>query len=104
MRILTPASFGAYIDAMKPLRTPAYQQKRPRKTIRLDRIHPSDFQKYVWPQDGTVSGFFCEACAHFSPSTGKCSFGYPTQHRRELQLKLYEQTGHMALCRAIEVD
>jgi hypothetical protein len=30
--------------------------------------------------------------------------GFPAQHTREAQLKIYELTGGMAMCRALEID
>jgi hypothetical protein len=72
-------------------------KRKPKKSIRLDRLNPKDFRKFDL-------AFFCEDCSHFDAANRRCSMGFPAQHQRDDQLKLYELTGAMALCRALEID
>ncbi len=87
---------------------PLYQPKRPRRSIKVDRIHPRDFTRYVVTHDSEgreiLGGFFCESCSHFNSSNTTCTLGYRAQHTRAIQLKSYELSGTMVLCRAIEID
>ena len=73
-----------------------YRSRRTRKSIRLDRVHPSDFFRYDFI-------YACEQCSHFSQSQNHCSIGF-NPHTRDEQLKLYEVTGRMAFCRYQEID
>lgn len=81
-----------------------YQPKRHRRSIKLDRVKPSDFS--------TMEGrFFCDDCVHYArpenrsiDNPGTCTMGYVAQHTRTVQLKLYAQTGMMAFCRFLEID
>ncbi len=71
---------------------------RPRhRSITLDVIDPRDFNHLELR-------FFCDDCSHFASSQGLCTLGYRARHTRTEQLKLYELTGKMALCRALEID
>lgn len=72
-------------------------KRKPKRSIRLDRLNPPDFFKYQL-------AFFCDDCSHFNASSRLCTMGYPAQHTREAQLKIYELTGAMAMCRALEID
>lgn len=76
---------------------PSYQSRRPRKSIKLDRVDPRDFRRFQMI-------FACEDCSHFDASGASCTIGYRPQHRREEQLALYERTGKMAFCRFLEID
>ncbi len=90
----------------KKLKKP-YQIRRPRRSIKADRVHPSDFIKFIEPVDANgrpLGGFFCEACSHYDSITEKCTLGYRAQHKREDQVKVYALTGRVVLCRAIEID
>ncbi|MES2855645.1 MAG: hypothetical protein V4692_07270 [Bdellovibrionota bacterium] len=51
-----------------------------------------------------MGGFFCDACSHFSSSDVKCTIGYAAIHTEALQRPLYERSGRVVLCRAIEID
>jgi hypothetical protein len=75
-----------------------YMPKRPRRSIKVDSVHPGDLRKYQ-------PAFFCDDCSHYSASTGGvCTLGYRAQHTREEQMKLYNLTGKIACCRAIEIE
>lgn len=74
-----------------------YLPKRPRRPIQLDTIHPVDFRRYEL-------AFFCDDCSHFSSGDKTCMLGYRAQHTRAEQEAIFELTGRMALCRAIEID
>lgn len=78
-----------------------YLPKSARKSIKLDTIRAADFNRFDLR-------FFCEDCSFFDRRSGpegqRCSLGYRARHTRAEQLKLYERTGQMALCRAIEID
>lgn len=73
------------------------RKKRPRMSIKLDRVNPRDFLRF-----DTI--FACEQCSHFSVSEVRCTMGYVAQHTRDRQLELYNRTGHMAFCRFLEID
>jgi hypothetical protein len=74
-----------------------YHPKRPRRSIKLDRIHPRDLRIYQ-------PAFFCEQCSHFDSPNGACTVGYRALHTKKEQMALYEITGMMALCRFLEID
>ena len=79
---------------VKTAKTP----KRQRPSIKQDKIHPVQFNKYRLP-------WACEDCTHFDLSNECCTLGYNTaHHRREQQMKQYELSGSMALCRFQEID
>jgi hypothetical protein len=72
--------------------------KRLRPSIKRDKIHPADFLQYRLP-------WACEDCTHFDASRESCTLGYNTvHHRRVQQMKDYEISGSMALCRFQEID
>lgn len=75
----------------------SYQSRRPKKSIKLDRVNPRDFNRM-----DTI--YACEQCSHFAPSTGDCTMGFRPQHTRDEQLALYRLTGSMAFCRFLEID
>jgi len=76
----------------------AFTPKRIRRSIKMDRIDPADFMKYDFI-------YHCEQCSHYDHNSDTCSIGYnPELHKKAIQLKKYETTGHMALCRFIEID
>lgn len=69
-----------------------------RQSVKLDPIDARDFQKHKMI-------FCCEQCSHFSPSDSICTIGYESSpHLRANNLKSYELTGRMALCRFLEID
>jgi hypothetical protein len=72
-------------------------KRKPKKSLRLDRVHPADFRKYDL-------AFFCEDCSHFDSSNRRCSMGFPAQYQREPSVKIYELTGALPICRTIEID
>lgn len=82
---------------------PFKQRKLPQdppehRSIILDGIHPRDFREL-----NII--YCCEQCSYFNTETHKCAIGFRVEkHRRENQLKLYNLTGKMALCRSQEVD
>ena len=68
------------------------------ESIFLDPIHPHDLLHL-----GVV--FACEDCSHFDPENRRCTIGYNAKnHMREKQLRTYEITGRMAICRFLEID
>jgi|GEM_PF-712944 len=70
--------------------------KRLRTSIRFDTINPSDYLKYDFRMA-------CEDCSHFDGEA--CSLGYASKwHRRDFQIKSYELSGKIALCRFMEID
>lgn len=71
---------------------------RPRRSIKLDRVNPSDFLKM-----NTV--YACEQCSHYDTDSQKCTIGYWSDlHRQDVQLKRMTTMSHMAFCRFIEID
>lgn len=77
-----------------PARTP----KRLGKSIKRDPVHPADFARFKLP-------YACEDCTHFDAATESCTIGYSTApHRRAEQLREYQLSGRMALCRFQEID
>lgn len=72
--------------------------KRPRTSIRRDKVDPRDYVKYV----GVWS---CEDCSHFAREKDDCTIGYhPSNHKRDEQKRQYETTGTIAFCRFHEAD
>ena len=90
-------------EAPKPLPKRLRRSDRPylprqqRRSIKLDRVHPADLRSF----DARI---FCEDCSHFSSEQYACTIGYRAQHTRAEQLELYERTGKIAFCRALEID
>lgn len=76
-------------------------QKKNKKlyaSIKKDGINPKDYMKYE-------TRFSCDECSHFDHVAEKCSLGYNSQpHRKANQIKQYELSGNMALCRFHEID
>lgn len=83
--------------ANKPVTKPTYHPRRPRRSIKLDRIHPTDLRKFK-------PTFFCDDCSHYDRGNRYCTMGYRPQHTRDEQMALYNLTGKMALCRFLEID
>jgi hypothetical protein len=75
----------------------SYLPKRPRRSIQLDRVNPQEFLRFN-------GRFFCEDCSHYSTSGKVCTLGYRAQHTRAEQLELYNLTGKIAFCRALEIE
>lgn len=91
-------------DKTEPARKPIeannarpYQPRRQRKSIKLDRVNPSDLRKME-------ARFFCDDCSHYDATANHCTMGYVPQHTKTAQMKLYELTGFMAFCRFLEID
>ena len=83
----------------KPIKIRRLPQDQPiERSIIMDGIHPRDFREL-----NII--YCCEQCSYFNTETEKCAIGFRVEkHRRESQLKLYNLTGKMALCRSQEVD
>lgn len=76
----------------------AFTPKRIRRSIKLDRVQAKDFNHY-----STI--FCCEQCSFFDGENEICTMGYPSHpHRREMQMKTFNTTSHMAFCRFLEID
>ncbi len=73
------------------------RKRRPRQSIKLDRVNPQDFQQYNMV-------FACEHCSHFDSPTRHCTMGYNPQHTFDLQMQRYNLSGFMAFCRFLEID
>ncbi len=73
------------------------RKRRPRTSIKLDRVDPRDFMRYELI-------YACEQCSHYASSEGRCTMGYTPQHTQARQLELYNRTGFMAFCRFLEID
>lgn len=49
--------------------------------------------------------YACEQCSHFDPLSELCTFGHQAEnHKMAVQLKNYELTGRLAICRNLEID
>ncbi len=84
--------------AKRPPHTPKNTARKPRKSIKLDRVNPGDFLKQNMV-------YCCEQCSHYDIETDRCTLGYQASvHKRDLQLKRFYSTSHMAFCRFIEID
>jgi hypothetical protein len=69
-----------------------------RRSIKLDRVAAKDYVHHRLV-------FSCEDCSHFANSGQQCTLGFPSKyHLRENQRKMFELSGHMALCRFLEID
>ncbi len=72
--------------------------KKIRPSIKKDQIHPTDYNKYKMP-------YACEDCSHFRLENLSCTLGYKTEpHLKANQIKSYETSGKLSLCRFIEID
>jgi hypothetical protein len=72
--------------------------KRVKQSIKLDPVDPSDFLNYNFTHS-------CEFCSHWNNGDGLCTLGYKNDdHRLSANLKTYELSGKMALCRFLEID
>ncbi len=73
-------------------------EKNPRKSVILDRIHPSDFLNLNMI-------LYCEQCSHFAAQSETCTIGYDaSKHLQQVQFRSYEVTGRVAFCRFAEID
>lgn len=69
-----------------------------RRSIIMDKVNPQDFRELNLV-------YACEQCIYYSAKKHQCAMGFKIDlHLKENQLKLYELTGRMAICRAQEVD
>lgn len=75
----------------------AHQKRRPRQSIKLDRVDPRDFRRYEMI-------FSCDQCSHYDSARKHCTMGYNPQHTHEQQMARYNLTGFMAFCRFLEID
>lgn len=81
--------------------------KRPRKSAPYPALRKSIIMDKVKAQDlrDLNMVFSCEECSYYNLNTDACAMGFNHQkHKRDAQLKLYELTGRMAICRAQEID
>ncbi len=71
---------------------------RESRSIILDAINPTEYR--------TLNLIYCcEQCSYFDSRLKACAMGFHVEkHMRENQLKLYDLTGKMALCRSQEID
>lgn len=85
---------GESSDKTRTMPTP----KRLKASIRMDAVNPSDYLNFDFR-------FACEDCTHFALSDERCTLGYESKwHRKDFQIKSYELSGKMALCRFLEID
>lgn len=71
---------------------------RPRRSIKLDRVNPSDFLKMNM-------AYACEHCSHYSTETQQCTIGYWSDlHKQQVQMQRMSNNSHMAFCRFLEID
>ena len=76
----------------------AITPRKPRKSIKLDRVHPADFLKQNMI-------FCCEQCSHYDPESDSCTIGYQASvHKRDIQMMRFLSNSHMAFCRFLEID
>ncbi len=69
-----------------------------KKGIILEKIKANDLNALNFQ-------YYCENCSYFIPDQKACCLGYKTKpHLKENQDKLYNQSGHLALCRFLEID
>jgi len=74
------------------------KKKQARQSIKKDVIHPEDFLNMKLM-------YSCEDCSHFASEEQECSIGFWSRnHLRKSQLKNYNLSGQMALCRFMEID
>ncbi|MBC7741527.1 MAG: hypothetical protein H7061_04990 [Bdellovibrionaceae bacterium] len=72
--------------------------KRIGSSIKKDAIHPRDYNAYTLP-------YACEDCSHFKAENESCTLGLMTEpHLRRTQVRSYEISGKIALCRFQEID
>ncbi len=84
------------IQSMQPNKKQTH--RKPRKSIKLDRVNPADFRKHNMI-------YSCEQCSHFDESTSHCTLGYQSSlHRQAIQLQRFYSNSHMAFCRFLEID
>mgnify|MGYP001596154374 CR=1 FL=1 len=76
---------------------PKFRKKSPRFSIRLDRVHPGDFNRMNLI-------YACEHCSHYDAVKKFCSMGFQPQFTEAHQRELYDRTGAMAFCRFLEID
>jgi hypothetical protein len=82
----------------KQLHPPHPLQRTLHKSIIIDGFNPRDFREL-----NII--YCCEQCSYFNNTEKKCAMGFRVEkHMRENQLKLYNLTGKMALCRSQEID
>ena len=80
--------------SMSPPPTP----KKPRKSIKLDRVAAHDYLHLNMM-------YACEQCTHYDPESDTCTIGYqPYLHKKAAQDRRFEVTSHMAFCRFMEID
>jgi hypothetical protein len=72
--------------------------KRPRRSIKLDRVSPRDFNKMNLI-------YCCEQCSHYDGEKDQCTIGYWSElHKKDAQLQRFTTNSHMAFCRFTEID
>ena len=82
----------------KPKKNSAFQPKRIRRSIKLDRFAPKDFLSLNMT-------YACEQCSFYNPDAVECMMGFPCEpHLQANQLRKFESHSHMAFCRFLEID
>lgn len=77
---------------------PAPTPPREGRSIILDAVNPRDFREL-----NII--YCCEQCSYFDSRLASCAMGFHVaKHMRENQLRLYDLTGKLALCRSQEID
>jgi len=72
--------------------------KRIGASIIKEGLHPAAYNLYKLP-------YSCEDCTHFKSSNESCTLGMPTEaHLRKNQIRSYNLSGKIALCRIQEID
>ncbi len=66
--------------------------------IIFDKVNPRDF-------NSVNLMYSCEQCSFFNGENKSCNMGHNTKyHLKENQLKSYELSGRMCICRNHEID
>jgi len=69
-----------------------------KQSIFLDPVNPHDFLHLNMV-------FCCEQCTHYDEAQKRCTIGHNSaNHNKATQLKTYELSGRMAICRNMEID
>lgn len=86
-----------------------YERKSSLKTKRNTKVHlkKSLVADTINPQDYSEIRFIfgCEECSFFDQKANNCTMGHHyTPHLKANQIKSYELTGKMFICRDLEID
>jgi len=73
-------------------------KKTPKKSLIHDKVNPKDARELTMI-------FACEQCSFFDHDNKNCLMGFPSEpHLFGNQIKRYNLTGRMAICRFLEID